>query len=123
MPIYEYEALNPKRACEKCAKSFEIIQGHREKPLRRCMYCGQKVRKVISRCHGAIVETPEESQRVERKISEYEKKGMWSHAAELADNYSEKTKDSTLKVRALESYEKAGYDSHSLEKHVKNDNN
>jgi hypothetical protein len=44
---------------------------------------------------------------------------MWSHAAELADKHSEKIKDKNLKVRALENYQKAGYDADSLSKHAK----
>ena len=55
----------------------------------------------------------------EKSIKEYEKEGMWSHAAELADKHSEKTKDQDLKIRALDNYKKAGYDAHTLEKHAK----
>ena len=47
---------------------------------------------------------------------------MWSHAAELADKQSEKTKDKGLKTRAIENYKKAGYDADSLAKHAKLDN-
>ena len=56
---------------------------------------------------------------MEKKIKEYEKSGMWSHAAELADTHSEKTGDNGLKNRALENYSKAGYDADSLSKHAK----
>ena len=65
-----------------------------------------------------MTETSEEDIRVKRRVAEYEKEGMWSHAAELADKHSEKTKDKKLKMRALEDYEKAGYDLRSLESHV-----
>ena len=68
------------------------------------------MRKVVSRCHAAVVETSEEAAKVESKIKAYEKEGMWSHAAELADSYSEKVKDPSLKTRALEDYKKAGYE-------------
>ena len=47
---------------------------------------------------------------------------MWSHAAELADTHSEKTKDKGLKNRALDNYKKAGYDADSLAKHAKLNN-
>jgi len=57
--------------------------------------------------------------RVKKQIKEYENSGMWSHAAELADTHSEKTKDTALKTRALENYKKAGYDADSLAKHAK----
>ena len=119
MPIYEYESLSPKKGCNKCAQRFEFIQGIAEQPLSDCPYCGQKVRKVISRCRAAIVETSDEHAMVERQIIKYEKEGMWSHAAELADKHSEKVKDKSIKLRALDNYKKAGYDADSLEKHVK----
>ena len=41
-----------------------------------------------------------------QKIKAYEKSGMWSHAAELADKHAERIKDKRLKTRALENYEK-----------------
>ena len=55
-----------------------------------------------------------------QKIKAYEKSGMWSHAAELADKHAEKIKDNRLKTRALENYEKAGYNTDSLTKHERN---
>jgi hypothetical protein len=64
------------------------------------------------------METPEENVRVEKKIKEYEHSGRWSHAAELADKHSEKTKNKGLKMRALDNYKKAGYDTDSLAKHA-----
>ena len=119
MPIYEYEALNPKKSCPECINRFETIQGINEEPLSRCPHCGQKVRKVISWCRAAVIETSDEHLRVEKQITEYEKQGMWSHAAELADKHSEKIKDKGIKTRALDNYKKAGYDADSLEKHAK----
>lgn len=76
------------------------------------------MKKVMSRCRVAISETPESSVRVENKIKEYETSGMWSHAAELADTHSEKTKDKSLRLRALDNYRKAGYDVDTLSKHA-----
>ncbi len=119
MPIYEYEPLNPKKSCPECINRFEIIQGIDEEPLSRCPKCGQKVRKIISWCRAAVIETSDEHLRVEKKITEYEQQGMWSHAAELADKHSEKVKDKGIKTRALDNYKKAGYDADSLEKHSK----
>jgi len=107
MPIYEYQAVNKGRACPKCREVFEILK---------------EVRKVISWCHSAVTETSDAALGVERQIKDYEQAGMWSHAAELADKHSEKTKDKALKMRALENYKKAGYDADSLAKHVKSDN-
>jgi putative FmdB family regulatory protein len=122
MPIYEYEALNQDRSCDKCRSGFEIIQGHDEAPLTECIYCGREVRKVISWCRAAIMETSPDHHQVEQKITEYEKEGRWSHAAELADKHSEKTKDKAMKARALDSYKKAGYDVKTLDKHVRKNN-
>ncbi len=119
MPIYEYEALNPAHSCKKCLGRFETIQGVDEHPLSICPCCGHKVKKVISYCHAAIVEPAEEDLGVERKIGEYEKSGMWSHAAELADKYSEKRNDREMKTRALEDYKKAGHNADALAVDVK----
>ena len=42
------------------------------------------------------MEKSEEHTSVENKIKDYERSGMWSHAAELADKHSEKIKDKNL---------------------------
>lgn len=115
MPIYEYESKDLGKGCEKCRTRFEILQNISEEPLLRCHYCGRPIRKLVSWCQASIVEVSEEKTRVENKIKEYEGKGMWSHAAELADTYSEKTKDQSLKTRSLEDYKKAGYNTRTLE--------
>ena len=65
------------------------------------------------------MEASEEHVSVSNKITEYEKSGRWSHAAELADKHSENVKDKGLKARALDNYKKAGYDADSLAKHAK----
>ncbi|MBW2030939.1 MAG: zinc ribbon domain-containing protein [Deltaproteobacteria bacterium] len=122
MPIYEYQSLDPRKSCPKCIKSFEILQGMGERPLSSCPNCGNRVKKIISLCRSAVLETPEDTLRVEKRIREYEHEGMWSHAAELADKHSEKTKDKNLKLRALDNYKKAGYDTDSLAKHADSNN-
>lgn len=109
MPIYEYQAKNPQNACEKCKRGFEYIQNIDEKPLSFCPYCGMPVTKIISRCHAAIIDESPEYKNIQQTVEGYEKEGMYSHAAELADTYSHKAKDSLLKERALENYKKAGY--------------
>lgn len=118
MPIYEYQAKSPKQGCLKCRSPFEVLQRVDEKCLTVCPECGKAVRKIMSWCHSAVLETSPEHQRVERKIKEYESAGLWSHAAELADKHSEKVKDRGLKLRALDDYKKAGYDADSLSKHA-----
>ncbi|MBW1998792.1 MAG: zinc ribbon domain-containing protein [Deltaproteobacteria bacterium] len=118
MPIYEYQAVDPRKSCPRCLNSFEVLQDLEEKPVTTCPECGNKVRKLISWCHSAVMETSEDTLRVEKKIKVYESEGMWSHAAELADKHSEKIKDKSLKLRALDNYKKAGYDTDSLAKHA-----
>jgi putative FmdB family regulatory protein len=119
MPIYEYQALSYLNSCSKCRDGFEVIQGPNESRFLKCPHCGKNVKKVISRCHSTVNEKSYDNINAMNKIKEYEKSGMWSHAAELADTHSEKTKDSGLKLRALDNYKKAGYDADSLAKHVK----
>ena len=42
MPLYEYE-------CRKCHHRFEVIQGLRQRPIKKCPKCGSgKVEKLIS---------------------------------------------------------------------------
>ena len=123
MPIYEYQALTPEGACKKCRNGFEIFQQIHEMPLTACLHCGHRVKKIISWCHSATVETSGEHVSLTNKITDYEKSGRWSHAAELADKHSEKTKDKSLKMRALDNYKKAGYDIDSPARHAKLDDN
>jgi len=123
MPIYEYQAADAKIACLHCRYGFEVFQKISDKPLTECPQCGNNVKKIISWCRAAVVENSVEQTRVENQIKDYEASGMWSHAAELADKHSEKTKDKGLKTRALDNYKKAGYDSDSLAKHAKLEGN
>jgi len=119
MPIYEYQAVSPGKACPKCRQVFEVLQGPHEAVLSTCPDCGKRVRKVISWCRAAVMVPSEEHTRTMAEIRAYESAGMWSHAAELADKHSEQTRDGDLKTRALDDYEKAGYDPASLSKHAK----
>ncbi len=116
MPIYEYISINPEKGCSRCSRPFEVIQGIREPALDRCPACGREIRRIISCTRAVIVETSEEYRASQQKIREYEKSGLFSHAAELADKTAEKTGDSSLKNRALDNYSRAGYDAGSLEK-------
>lgn len=110
MPIYEYISVNPQAGCNCCVHGFEQYQKMNDTPLLSCPECGREVKKTVSLCRAAIIETSTESARVEKQLKAYEKQGMHSHAAELADTHSEKTNDSHLKSRANENYKKAGYD-------------
>ena len=118
VPIYEYQTIESGKACRNCRRPFEALQLLRDPPLNVCPVCGGSVKKVMSRCRAAISESAEDSVRVEKKIKDYESSGMWSHAAELADKRSEKTKDKSLRMRALDDYKKAGYDVDTLSKHA-----
>ena len=110
MPIYEYQSIAPEEGCSNCRQAFEVIQRVSERPIRHCPACGKDVRKLVSRCRAAIMESSDETRRTESKIRDYEQSGRWSHAAELADSYAEKTKNKQLKSRAMDNYRKAGYD-------------
>ena len=48
MPIYEYEAVDPNRACAACRTRFEILCRISDPPLTACPACGAPVRKLIS---------------------------------------------------------------------------
>ncbi len=122
MPIYEYEPVDLNKNCNKCKYGFEFIQQLNDEPLTQCPRCGNGVKKIISWCRAAVMEISEEHAHIDRKIAAYEKEGMWSHAAELADTHSEKIKDTRLKMRAIDNYEKAGYNAGTLEKHAKTNN-
>lgn len=41
MPIYEYK-------CSKCGKTFEALQPVSAVPLRQCIHCRGRVKKIIS---------------------------------------------------------------------------
>lgn len=101
MPIYEYKAAG--EGCKYCRNGFEIMQRMDDKPLGECPKCQAVVRKLPSRFRACIVETPDEVAETESKLHDFEKQGMWGHAAELADKTG-------LEDRAREDYKKAGYE-------------
>jgi len=109
MPIYEYEATSPGRKCKKCGSFFEVIQRLSDPPLLSCSECGKEIRRKISRPRVILPGTAKGSDEVEKKVADYERQGMYSHAAELADKESEKPEKARLKERAMEDYRKAGY--------------
>jgi putative FmdB family regulatory protein len=109
MPIYEYEATFPGRKCKKCSAFFEVIQRLSDPPLASCPECGKEIRRKISRPRVILPGLAKGSDEVEKKVAEYERQGMYSHAAELADKESEKPEKARLKERAMEDYRKAGY--------------
>jgi putative FmdB family regulatory protein len=118
MPLYEYQATSPDRSCAHCRDRFEELQAINDDHLRHCPKCNNPVRRIISWCHGAVVSPSEEDVRVTQTVHDYERAGMWSHAAELADKHSEKSGDSSMKHRALDDYKKAGYDTDTLNRHA-----
>ncbi len=109
MPIYEYQAAERDRSCDRCLQPFEVLQSLGDDPVAECPVCGNPVIKIISWCRAAIVDENPNDARVAGTVADYERAGMYSHAAELADSHSEKTGDASLKSRALDNYKKAGY--------------
>ncbi len=107
MPIYEYEPIS--KGCKRCAPTLEVIQRLSDAPLASCPECGGPLRRKISRPRIILPGTAKGDDDVERKVAEYERQGMYSHAAELADKESEKPEKALLKERAMEDYKKAGY--------------
>ena len=101
MPIYEYKSVD--KGCGYCQQRFEVVQGMNEHPLEKCPRCQAPVIRLPSRFFACIIETSAEVTQTESTIQNYEREGMWSHAAELADK-------SGLDERAREDYKKAGYD-------------
>lgn len=100
MPIYEYRAYN--NGCDYCRRGFDVLQKFSDELLKQCPRCGAPVTRVVSRFSACVVESPEDSVNLEEQLNRYEKEGMWSHAAELADKAG-------LQERAMEDYKKAGY--------------
>ncbi len=121
MPIYEYEAVEKEKGCTRCRTPFEYHQRVMDPPLTQCPHCNTPVRKLISWCRAMVVEASPEYQKVQERVREYESQGMWSNAAEMADTYAEKTKDKSLKLRAVDNYIKAGHSPEIIESHLKTD--
>ena len=46
MPLYVYEARDPKRSCGKCKDGFEIVQKLSDPKLETCPDCGSRVERV-----------------------------------------------------------------------------
>jgi len=47
MPMYVYEAKDPKRGCAKCSAGFEIEQRLADEKLTACPECGAEIFRVI----------------------------------------------------------------------------
>ncbi len=107
MPTYGYRTTDREKSCSHCRSGFEVTQKITDPALILCPRCKNSIRRVLFAPAVVIKGSP--VTKTERKIKEYEKEGRWSHAAELADKESEKTKREDLKTRALENYKKAGY--------------
>ena len=48
MPLYEYMAAQPNKACNICRKGFTELQRMSDPPITRCPACGASVVKCIS---------------------------------------------------------------------------
>ncbi|MFA5065421.1 MAG: zinc ribbon domain-containing protein [Dehalococcoidia bacterium] len=100
MPIYEYRPI--RAGCQFCNSGFDALQKMDDPPLQSCPKCDAPVQRVFSSFAACSMETSAEAVALDTKLRDYEKQGMWSHAAELADK-------SALKERAMDNYKKAGY--------------
>jgi putative FmdB family regulatory protein len=100
MPIYEYRPTQ--QGCGHCATGFDALQKMADPHLKACPECGAPVCRVFSSFAACSTEANDEAGLLDNKLRHYEEKGMWSHAAELADK-------SDLKERAMDDYRKAGY--------------
>ena len=118
MPIYEYENPDPAHACARCANRFELIRPAGTETVSACPECGSPVQRVVSRCRAVVANHDASQARAGTAVADYERQGMWSHAAELAEKLSESTKDRSLRDRALDNYKKAGYDAASLDSYA-----
>ena len=49
MPVYVYEAADPKKTCRHCRQRFEVKQSIRDDALYQCPECGNAITRVISR--------------------------------------------------------------------------
>ena len=47
MPLYVYEAKEPKKGCARCAKGFETTQSLKDDKLTKCPDCGAEIFRVI----------------------------------------------------------------------------
>ena len=47
MPLYVYEAKDPKKSCAKCRNGFEITQRLADDRLTACPECGAEIYRVI----------------------------------------------------------------------------
>ncbi len=61
MPIYEYIAEHPEdpeRSCPMCRRGYELRRAVDRKPVTRCLYCKNPVRKKVSRVNVPHVTAP-----------------------------------------------------------------
>ena len=47
MPLYVYEAKDPKKSCDRCRGGFEISQSLKDDRLVKCPDCGNEIFRVI----------------------------------------------------------------------------
>jgi len=48
MPIYEYRAIDPKKACTACRGGFEVLESISASARQACDTCGAPVNRIIS---------------------------------------------------------------------------
>ena len=74
MPIYEYEPLDGD--CLRCNGRVEVLQGVDEDPCAYCPFCGQEVRRLISKPSMKVASglTPEKA--AERGFTTFRRSGF-----------------------------------------------
>ena len=65
-----FQQTGKKNWYKELPKNVKIYQSIDEKQLSTCPHCGNKVRKIISWCHSAVVESHDENKHVENRVKE-----------------------------------------------------
>lgn len=89
MPFYEYIALSSAESCLRCIEVLEIRQSITEDNLDVCPYCGNSIKKLVSRPGGVVIKNREANQYSDIKNAKYwrDKNGV-RHKVESSDGYS-----------------------------------
>lgn len=77
MPIYEYEAVDPTKACARCACGVEVFAKLSDPELAACPDCGTPLRRIISVASiaGGQAHLMQESNFSKKGFTQYKKAG------------------------------------------------
>lgn len=81
MPIYEYEPLEGD--CLMCNGRVEVLQSIEDDPCKYCPYCGQEVRRLISKAGFRVDRTPTPEKAAELGFTTFRRAefGRWEKVA------------------------------------------